>query len=86
MDFTGTDFSDPKTGIHATVLLEDAFVDFHSRVIFTYGIRKHVDFTRVKKPRGRYEVSRVNVKVERVSPSTFTRDLSSTASILLTHV
>ena len=25
VDFTGTDFSDPKTGIHTTVLLEDAF-------------------------------------------------------------
>ena len=33
-----------------------------------------------------YEVSRVSIKGERVLTSTFTRDLSYTASILLTHV
>ena len=38
-------------------------VDFHCRVFFTYEVRKHVDFTSVKRPRGKYEVSEFHLHV-----------------------
>ena len=51
-----------------------------------FHVRKHVYFTRVYKIEATYEVSRVDIKVERGAVFTFTRDLSYIASILFTHV
>ena len=49
-------------------------------------MRTHVNFTRVNKLEAMYEVSSVNVKVERRSTFTFTRGLSYIACISFTHV
>ena len=49
-------------------------VDFTYRV-FNY-VRSHVNSTRVNKMEATYYLSRVKVKVERVSTFRFTRDLS----------
>ena len=59
-------------------------VDFHCRVSFTCGRR--VKFTCVYEIEAMYERPRVNAKVERGSPLTFTRDLPYIVSISLTHV
>ena len=49
-------------------------------------VRAHVNFTRVHKLEAMYEVSRVNVKVERRSTFTFTRGLSYIACTSFTLV
>ena len=49
-------------------------MDFTYRV-FNY-VRSHVNSTRVNKMEATYYLSRVKVKVERVSTFRFTRDLS----------
>ena len=49
-------------------------------------VRTHVNFTRVNKLEAMYEVSRVNVKVERRSTFTFTRGLSYIACTSFTLV
>ena len=49
-------------------------------------MRTRVNFTRVNKLEAMYEVSRVNVKVERRSTFTFTRGLSYIAFISFTLV
>ena len=49
-------------------------------------MRTHVNFTSVNEMQAMYERPRVNVKVERRSTFTFTRDTSYIASSLLTRV
>ena len=49
-------------------------------------VRTHVKFTRVNEIEAMYERPRVNVKVERGSTFTFTRDLPYIVSILFTRV
>ena len=49
-------------------------------------LRTHVNFTRVNKIEAMYERSRLNIKVESPLTITFTRDLSSIASVLFTCV
>ena len=51
-----------------------------------FSVRKHVNFSRVKKIEAMYERPRIKVKVERCSTLTFTRGISYLASILFTRV
>ena len=53
-------------------------VDCHCHLIY---VRTHVNEIETK-----YEVSRTDVGVERVSTLTFTRDSSHIASIVFTHI
>ena len=53
-------------------------VDCHCLVIYVR--------TRVNEIEAVYEVSRIDVRVERVSTLTFTRDSSLIASIVFTHI
>ena len=48
----------------------------------SYHVRTHVNFTRVNKIEAMYERSRANVKAERGSSFTFTRDLPFNVSII----
>ena len=57
-------------------------VDFHCRVIY---VRTYVNFTRVNIMEPKYERAQVNVKVERGSTFTFTRNVPDIASKLRKH-
>ena len=51
-----------------------------------FSMGTHVKCTRVNEIEAKYERPRVNVKVERGSTFTFTRDLPYTVSVLFTRV